>query len=170
MKALSLFLLLFSFTVNAQTLDSIRMKPSEFPPVIVDLPDKSSSEIYSKIKSWINRYYKNPSSVIVADEVENYVRINGATNYTFKYMGTQSYGLLYTLEIEIKDNKYKVSFLNVKSPDLMTPGMPATFYDEKGGYKGKKSINEKMRNAVLLELNNVHFDLYNFINSKTKDW
>ncbi len=161
---------MFSFSVQAQTIDSIKMTSTEYPSIVIEVPNKLKAEIYTKVKSWINRYYKNPNIVIAADEPDNYVRLNGSTSYSFKYMGTTSYSLLYSLEIELKDNRYKVKFINVKSPELKTPDMPGTFYDSKGGYKGIKSINQKMRTAVLFELNNINTDLFNYINSNQSGW
>lgn len=165
-----LLLLFFPFTGFCQICDSIRMTKTEYPEIIVVAPNKLNTEIYSKIKSWINRTYKNPEVVIKADELNNYIRISAIDNYTFQYMGASTYSLSYDLEINIKDNKYKIQFINVKSPELRTPNMPQTFFDSKGEIKGIKKINLKMQKAVLFTLNQINFDLYNFIFKKTAEW
>lgn len=170
MKKIMLLLLFVPLFGFCQICDSITMTKTEYPEIIVSVPDKLNSEIYSKIKSWVNRTYKNPDIVIKADELNNYIRISAIDNYSFKYMGVATYSLNYDLELYIKDNKYKLKFINVKSPELHDPNMPQNFFDSKGEIKGMKKLNLKMQKAVLLTLNMIHFDLYNFILKKSSDW
>ena len=63
MKKIILLLCFIPFIGFAQECDSIKMTPTDFIPIVVELKSKPGPEIYSKIKSWINRYYKNPEKL-----------------------------------------------------------------------------------------------------------
>lgn len=164
-----LLLLLFVASAQAQAIDSIRNTPTEFLPVVVELPNTPKEAIYTKVKAYINRTYKNPEIVTKADEKDKYIRINGSDTYSFTYMGNNNYPLEYNLEIEIKDNKYRVKFINVEDRTLHTPYMPETFYDKNGKLKTMK-VKGRMLDGVLKTLNKIHFNLYIFVKGKDGEW
>ena len=146
------------------------MTTTNYPEVIVNVNNINKTDIYQKLKSWINRTYKNPDIVTKADEKNNYIRISGVDSFYLNYMGTQSYPLNYDFEINIKDGKYKISFMNVKSPGLNHPDMPSGLFDSKGDARGNKKLNLKMQKAILNTLNNIHFSIYNYLTTTEKDW
>lgn len=161
---LLLIVMIISSSANSQVLDSIKMTPSEFVPVIVQTEGKTKNEIYAKVKSWINRTYKNPEHVLKADEVDSYIRIQGRSSFSFKYMGITQYDYDYTLEVEIKDGKYKYSISNIM---LYSYPVPEYFYDKKGSLKTGKMYN-RIREAFMADLNKNFYDLKDFISADTK--
>lgn len=88
-------------------------------PVVVNLENKNSTEIYSSIIKWVNRNYQNPESVIKAKIENELIRIEGINNTASSIKSGLNQNLdiflKYTLEIEIKDNKYRINVYNLSS-------------------------------------------------------
>lgn len=170
MKKIILLLLFLPFIGFAQECDSIKMTTTDFTPVIVELKLKPNTEIYSKIKSWINRYYKNPDIVIKADEKDNYVRINSISTFDFRQMGLSRNNYSYDLEIQIKDNRYKITFFNIIDTSIINGNLPSYFFKENGELFGFKKVNLSMQKGIIKSLNEIHFDLFNFIANQENNW
>lgn len=169
MKAIFALFVLFSASINAQVADSIKITPLEFPAIIVEVPNKTNAEIYTKIKSWINRYYKNPSLITIADEKDNYIRIHAVSKFSFKQMGLSVNDYRYDMEIEIKDGRYRIYFFNVLDTSILNGELPKTFFKKNGELYGIKKVNLSMQKGILESLNQIHFSLFNYIYSKS-DW
>lgn len=165
MRNFFLIFLLIPFLAFSQVCDSIKMNSIEFPSIVVPINTKSNSEIYAKVKSWINRNYKNPEFVTKADEANNYIKLSGSSNFSFKLMGTQTYDYLYTIEIDFKPEKYKVTFSNIS---FYNTKVPDYFYNN--GELRKNSNYQKIRQSLMNDLNRIHFDIYNFIKSEPDKW
>jgi hypothetical protein len=170
MKKIILLLLFVPFIGFAQTIDSIKMTRTSFTPAIIELQGKSNNEIYSKIKSWINRYYKNPDFVIKADETNNYIRISSTSTFEFYQMGLARNNYNYDLEIEIKENKYKITFFNIIDTSINNAKFPNYFFKKNGELYGFKKVNISVQKGIIKSLNEIHFELYNFINSNKNEW
>lgn len=165
MKKIFIIFLLMPFIAFSQVCDSIKMNPTEFPSVVVPINSKSNSEIYSKVKSWINRNYKNPEFVTKADEANNYIKLSGSSNFSFKLMGTQTYDYFYTIQIEFKPEKYKITFSNVSIYDTNV----FQYFYNKGEFR-KNSNYKKIKESLMNDINRIHFDIYNFIKSEPDKW
>jgi len=170
-KIILLLLLLFvPFIGFSQTIDSIKMTRTSFTPAIIELQGKSNNEIYSKIKSWINRNYKNPDFVIKADETNNYIRISSTSTFEFYQMGLARNNYNYDLEIEVKEDKYKIIFFNIIDTSINKGKFPNYFFKKNGELFGFKKVNISMQKGIVKSLNEIHFELYNFINSNKNEW
>lgn len=165
-----LLLCFVPFIGFSQECDSIKMTITNFTPVIVELQSKQGTEIYSKIKSWINRYYKNPDIVIKADEKNSYIRMHSASTFEFRQMGLAKNNYNYDVEIQIKENKYKITFFNIIDTSIINGELPKYFFKENGDLYGFKKVNLSMQKGIINSLNEIHFDLYNFITSNETDW
>lgn len=145
-------------------------------PIIVNVEEKTSAEIYAKTKEWIQTYYKNPSEVLKADISNEMIRIQGyaVDGYKTKNLGmVYGYDYDYTLEIEFKDGKYKYNYVVGQFWSL---GKPVT-YSYRYFIKDDGSIRKTQQLAydTLNEtINNTSLSLYNYITGKTKkeksDW
>ena len=165
-----LLLLFVPFMGFSQVCDSIKMTTTDFTPVIIQLNGKSNSEIYSKIKSWINRTYKNPDLVIKADEKDSYIRLHSIDTFEFRQMGLATNNYSYDLEILIKDSKYKINFFNINDISISNGSLPNYFFKENGELYGFKKVNLSMQKGILNSLNKIHFSIFNYINTSKDNW
>ncbi len=161
MKRILVIIVLFILhTAQAQVLDSIKMTNKGFMPLNVTVENKNKEEIYSKIKSWINRTFKEPAFVIKADEKDSYIRIAANSSFSFKYMGTTTYDYDYNAEIEIKDGSWSYRIFDIT---MYKQRIPEYFYDTKGRLKTGKMYS-KIRYAFLDDINRIYFSLNDFLN------
>lgn len=145
-------------------------------PIIVNVEEKKSAEIYAKTKEWIQTYYKNPSEVLKADIPNEMIRIQGyaVDGYKTKNLGiAYGYDYDYNLEIEFKDGKYKYNYVVGQFWSLGKP----VYYSYRYFIKDDGSIRKTQQLAydTLNEtINNTSLSLYNYITGKTKneknDW
>jgi len=170
MKKIIMLLLFVPFIGLSQVCDSIKITKTDFTPVVVELKGKSSSEIYSKIKSWINRTYKNPDLVTKADEKDTYIRIHSIDAFEFRQMGLARNNYSYDLEFQIKENKYKIIFFNIIDTSIINASFPKYFYKDNGDLYGFKKVNLSMQKGIINSLNNIHFSVFNYINNSNDTW
>jgi hypothetical protein len=170
-----LFLLLLTLTFNSaksQILPKFELTIDGVEAIIVNIDSTDSKTIYSKSKNWIQEFYKNPDEVLKTNIENEKLRVNGFKKdaWHYKSLGyVNSYDLEYTFEIDIKDNKIRLTF---------TPGQSwagnqkveftyKTFYNKKDElknvYKEAKSSFEESMNEIVLSL-------YNYIKNKKSDW
>lgn len=147
-------------------IDSIKISNSKLEESIVKVENLGAKEIYNGIKKWVFKTYKNPNLVLKSDIYNEYLRIDGVSSFSFKWMGTQTYNYSYSVSLNIKDGKYKIQFSNI---DMSGKSLPDFFYDKKGERK-KQKVNIDMYNSFLDNINLIHFDLYNSIISKKEEW
>lgn len=100
----------------------------------------TSYELKNKLLSWVGHMYKNPSKVIQF-ETDNQIVIDGVSAVKGFMGGTD---FTYTITIDFKDDRYRVSFDQVE----VDTGMLGMMNYEKSGNKKLKMKIE----AALLEL------------------
>ena len=151
--------------------ESLNLTPNGFAPVVTVVEGMSSSDIYSKTKDWIQTYYKNPNEVLKADIKNEMIRIDGFDNNAFqtKSLGIASnMGCSYTLEIEIKEGKYRYNFV---IRDLWAGSQKClytyrTFFKSDGSIRKVYDISVETMNK---SVNDNYLSLYNYITGKTKE-
>lgn len=114
MKNIVLILFL-AISANVFAQQKLTYSNKSFEPVVFPAQGLSQSEIYKRLKLWVNNYYQNPEKVLMVDDQDN-IRINAIASRAFlvKQLGQELwYNLKYNLNIQIKENRYRVSF----SPD-----------------------------------------------------
>lgn len=90
---------------------------------VVDVPGTSKSELYDRLLSWFNTFYKNPADVIREKDAEN-GRITGKARFKITNapdktgLKTDAGLVMYTITVNTKDSKFKysISEINWKQP------------------------------------------------------
>lgn len=76
----------------------------------------TAAEIYTKTINWINETYKNPDAVIKGKVENEMVRIDGFNDKMFTRTVSSGkvidYGVKYTMEIQVQDNKFRIKFIH----------------------------------------------------------
>ena len=160
MKKLILLLLLiplFNFAQNNNPVLSI----SGVEAVVVDVNNKSANEIYDNLKKWVMKSYRNPDEVIKADIPNEQIRINGYNRGFFqgKALSTFDYDVTYMLTLDIKDNKYRLSFV---VEDITFDGGTPYLGGTKSWYKKKDGSVKK---GTTLQVNSFNESLKSINNS-----
>lgn len=168
MKKVLFILMMLPLIVTSQ-IDSIKVNYPNLETKVIDVDDIPQAELYNKYKTWVKKTFKNPDYVIKSDIKDDYLRINGLSYFSFKWMGTQTYSYTYTLTVSFKDGKYKIEFSDIR----MEGGkpLPEFFFDKKGSLK-KQRVNNDMYHSFLQDINRLYFEIYDFIIAKDKlnDW
>lgn len=163
---LLLILCLSTFSFS-QVNDSIVTTPNDFPDVIINIEGRSKSEIYLKIKSWINRFYKDPGYVIKVDEPNQHLRVEAASTLEYRFLGKDNIDKYdYTLSIDIKEGRYKVTFSNLIWEKQK---LPQYFY-KKGGELRTHASYSRVRDGVLKDLNRINNAIFNSVNKEDDKW
>jgi len=147
-----------------------------FTPIVVNVEGKTSAEIYTKAKEWVQTYYKNPSEVLKADISNDMIRIQGyaVDGYKMKNLGTvYGYDYDYTIEIEFKDGKYKYNYIVGQFWSLGK----MMYYSYKSFFKDDNSVRKTYQlayDSLNETANNSSNSLFDYISGKTqsqkKDW
>ena len=158
--------LFFSIYSNAQ-IDTLKINYPKIDPVINKIDSLNTEKLFEKTKNWIGEYYKNPKIVLKSEIKNESLRIDGLDNFSFKWMGVQTYDFTYTLTIEFKEGRYKTEFSNIIL--FNTHFAPDFFYDKKGKRKTQK-VNIEMCDSFMNRLNEINKSLYLYLSQKKKDW
>src|SRR5690606_20603661 len=97
---LTLGILISTFS-KAQEIPQLKLTPNGVEPIIVEIPEKSASEIYEKAKNWVQETYKNPDKVLKGNIINEKIRVDGFANnaWWYKTLGIkQSLNMEYTIE------------------------------------------------------------------------
>jgi hypothetical protein len=121
---LTLIFIGFAFSVKSQTatgnsahnftynLDGLLPKF-----VVVDVDSMTQAELFEKTINWIKETYKNPDEVIKTTISNQKVRFEGFQSGVIcvSALGLPTcYGATYTIEIEVKDGKYRFIPINIE--------------------------------------------------------
>lgn len=160
-KIILFFCMMISSCVFSQ--DSIQILPDRFTEVVVNVNGKNAAEIYSSVRTWMNKKIISANNSFIADDSGKYLKASGTTFYTLNVFGKSKYRMIFDIEVEIQDNKYKIAFLNVISPELADEKIPQTMFKKDGSIKGNKKANREMQKSIKDEINQIHFDLKDYI-------
>lgn len=110
-------LILLSFYSNAQETEFTFTADKGMTDFIVTpVEGKTAPEIYKKVIDWIKITYKNPDKVILSTIENEYVRFQGMGNTGllkfYRWGGVFTPDNRFTIEISIKDGKYKFDLID----------------------------------------------------------
>lgn len=141
---------------------------------VVELPDKSSEEIYTQVKLWMASYYKSMEDVVQVDDQKSGI-IKGRALMTFysKTLGKVfDYPTYYTIRIDIKDGKYRLSITDyiIKS-EYGDYGVEMQFTDKMALKKNGelRDFPIAAKNGILEHWESIKSDLEKKIKEKSKD-
>lgn len=160
----TLFVLIYSINSVAQDIEPIELTINGYEPVVFIIENQNQSELYKLTNKWIIKNYKNPKEVVTADVENENINISGYAENIVRWGSTGGgFGLKYILQIEFKENKYRVTIL----PEIDSPALSyASFFKKDGqkktGYKGGPESIDNYINSLLENLNN-------FIKNKGKE-
>ena len=177
MKTIIAFLL-FSCSLLAQETEFKFTKDGITDYLVIQVPNKTASELYQQTINWINTYYKNPEKVIKAKIENDYIRIEGFAPSLIVYnvLGKTRYDGLYQIEISFQDGKYKfdiisVDLLNTKSNPHMTLVDMSEYYKPDGKLK---NLYKYYPESFTVFFNNLNTELKLYLsedkNQTKKNW
>lgn len=88
---------------------------------VYDAPGANKNQIFDATKVWIAQKFVSSKAVIeVEDKQQGLIIGNGITDYPCKGMGCAlkaDWALAFTMRVDVKDNKLKLSFTNLAHDD-----------------------------------------------------
>ncbi|MGV3698286.1 hypothetical protein [Flavobacterium sp.] len=132
----------------------------------------NASQVYGKAINWIKENYANPNEVIKMQIENEKIRFQGLKK-NFNCIGSVCADGLYTIEISIKDGKYKFDPIELQlSNSAGSFSFPMSelkaYYDKKGELR--KGSKESLDNVVNM-FNELNESLKGYINGvKKNDW
>lgn len=154
---------LYSQDIKKITLTSDGFSPSE---VIINSDSLTKSIIYSNTLKWINKNYSNPDFVIKAKIDNEMIRFTGVSTIADvkNLMGKKfSIEAEYTIEVNIKDYKYKINILDFNS----FGNVHKTIFNKKGELRTKEGI--RIKEDIETFINNLISSLDDEILKKDND-
>ena len=152
--------------------------------VVVDVDSLTQTELFEKTINWIKETYKNPDEVIKTTIANQKVRFEGFQNGVIcvSALGTPTcYGVTYTIEIEVKDGKYRFIPINIeyRVPASQYGGSSTVLIDFDNGAvwynKGEiRKMYKTIPSAIEMLLNGLNDSLFKYVSSqidvKKEDW
>ena len=151
--------------------------------VVVDVDSMTQTELFEKTINWIKETYKNPDEVIKTTIANQKVRFEG---YTDKMICISSlgmpvcYGGTYTIEVEVKDGKYRFVPISMAYSAPMQNGpmrdFPISFDSGADWYNNKGEVRSMYKNVPTYVgdlLNGLNDSLFKYMSSqsgKKEDW
>lgn len=178
MKKITLLLIFLSvLTIQSQELISELNENNKLEAIIItDIENKTESDIYNSIINWTSYSFRNTESVLQAQIKNEMVRLSGVSNGVLDGPMGIMYGLGYTIQIEIKPNKfrfkiYDLSMIGVDAARTKTPMEYVLL--KRSGKKRKSSKYLKYKIDADKEINRIYKSLLDQLNNKTNkksDW
>lgn len=143
---------------------------------ILDFPGSSKNEIFSSVQNWFLDNYKNPKEVIQFEDLPSgIISGNAIVPFYAKTLGqTNEHLVKYTIKIEVKDEKARLSLSNyfILNPQFGESAIENQFTN------ASIKKNGEIRDFPLAIKNQLveHFDLTKLsltkkiLSSKTDDW
>ena len=163
-------IILFSFIGfgTAQTIPKFNLTKDGIKPVILTFEGYTSYQIYNKVKEWVKESFKeNPQGAIRADKQYSLIKVGSYKDKGWKIRTNDFdhwYVLEYTLTMEIKDGKCRVTF---ETPETKYK----VWYNSNGTIIPKFKPSEESFEATM---NEMLTSLYNTIKGQKKqekdDW
>ena len=156
--------------------------------VVVTIDSLSQNKLYERTINWIKEKYKNPESVIKMTIENEKIRFEGYKEnlyfVTRKFLGAEGttyYGGNYTIEISLKNGKYKFDPVNLEyhvkaSPNQLATNIPILLDDLSYLYNEKGIISDYINTPIILDdlFNSLNTELYEYIlnqgKGKKSDW
>lgn len=132
----------FNSELNAQWGNKKNKKPLEYPESydkenyllnyeeVVEVPGLSKDELYDKLRRFVVINYNSANNVIQLDDKDSgNIIVKGLLPYNINWMGVSSYNSRHTLDIKVKDGryKYKITSYGMEQYDSTTGYWEETF-------------------------------------------
>jgi len=127
MKKVLILLLVFNFSFSQN--EKVVISKSGISEMINTIEGKTTTENYNSVLEWINKTFKNPDYVIKSKIENKYIRFYAIDSFKPK-RSPVFVNLEYMVEIEFKENKFKVAFLEVIYHE--SKEVPDSFYKNNG--------------------------------------
>jgi hypothetical protein len=126
--------------------------------VVTKVEGKSTQDIYSKSINWIKETYKNPDKVLTMKIDNEKIRINAIANGLLS-VRKFSFNMDYTIEISIRDGRYKFELVSLETSDSNTD------YKQIPNFKTDKKLIKNFGNSP----NNIE-NYFNVLNNSLKNY
>lgn len=116
MKKIFAFFIMMPLIGFAQNKFSVSKDAGLTKSIVVEIPEKSASDIYAKSLEWIMKNYKNPDEVILAKIESDYIRFEGFAPglFCFSALGSKNCNdVKYQMELAFKDGKYRLEIVSL---------------------------------------------------------
>jgi hypothetical protein len=172
-----LFLLInlsfITLVLFSQDLPKLVLTDKGFEPVVYQVDSLNASTIYKRTMDWVQITYENPKEVLKANVENEIIRLVGLNKgvffRTFKSGKKVSYDISYTLEINIKEGKYRFIFI----PNQITVNSSKVLFGIPDFFTGKLDVNgnsyEGCAASLESSINTFSLSLYNYILGKKED-
>ena len=152
----TILVLIYSINSFAQGTAKVELTKNGYEPIVFNIENQNQSDIYNLTKKWIIKNYKNPKEVVTADVENENINISGYADNIVKWgVSGGGFGLKYILQIEFKDNRYRVTVLpEIDSPALSYSSFFKKDGEKRNGYKGGPESIDNYINPLLENLNN----------------
>jgi len=143
----------------------------EIKPLVQSVKGMKSDSIYIKSNEWINYNFKKEDAVIGSSIDNKMIRFTGINPSFAKSFG-YTYDLEFTIRIEFKENRYRLTVENLRSGNN---GIFANF-NLGDYYKSNGQPRKAYKNFVVgieSTLDNLNLSIYNYLTGKTEkndDW
>lgn len=118
-KIVLALLMVVSFYSNAQETEfTFTAEKGMTDFIVTTIENKTDAEIYNNTIEWLKINYKNPKEVILSTIDNKFIRFQGTSNDLVKYYrhgNIWTPTTRYTIEISIKDGKYKFDVVNLET-------------------------------------------------------
>lgn len=170
---LNYFILIFAFSIISSSMlgqaNKIVIKDGKIEPVIQSIEGINAIESYQKFSEWINLHYKNADAVKGSSVENKFTRFTGIKLGFAKSFG-YVYDLEYTIMVEFKDNRYRLTVEQLRSGNN---GVFASFNlgdYYKNGEPRKSYIS--FVNGIEQSLNDINKSIYEYLTGQEKkdDW
>jgi hypothetical protein len=170
-------LMLMSFLLNAQETEFTFTSDKGMTDFIVTtIENKTDDEIYSNTIEWIKINYKTSDEVILSTIDNKFIRFQGSHYGLVKYLrGTlYTFNSRYTIEISIKDGKYKFDLINIEKFTNQYGWQEADCFMIRNKYcydrKGELKNEYKFHKEIPVYFNNLNLSLKQKILGVEEKW
>lgn len=176
-KILSLFLLSIAFNVHAQyfkvTPEGLKDTNEDKTYVVLEFPNQTKEEVYTKTIKYIHQSFKNPEHVIKSDLKNESVRY---VSYKVNGLRVSNSGvkvpvdIKYSVQLEFKDNKVKFEITDQDFGMLKYTGNIWKSYPIWNEKNGKLRLEEE-KNELENHFNTIAQQYVDFVSGKNNnDW
>lgn len=172
MKKFTFLFLFLSFNLFSQKIDSIKVTFPQIKSVVINTNDLTAIQIYTRAKDYINKTFEDPDAVIKVDDINKSIRYNGISRFSYHGMIKNAYNYSYTMLLEFKENKYRITFSNIYLLGATVQTNLVEYPFKNNGTPRKNKEYVAVKKALEGDLNNIHFLLYNYIilHEQLNDW
>jgi len=115
---------------------------------ILDAPGYSKEQIFDGAKIWISENFRSAKAVLEYENKETGTIIgNGIIPYPcqgWKCVGTGDWKVSFTMRVDIKDQKFRLTFSNLRLSWPSVPGRPATSNEPIGRESSFNVVKDKL--------------------------